>query len=423
MADWGAEVIGLNCSIGPAIILDALERMSEVSDRPLSAQPNAGLPRAVGDRKMYMASPDYMAQYARRLLGAGARLIGGCCGTSPDHIRRIRETVSSVQSPPTGIVVTDVPSQKPKPSKEVPLATRSQLGRKLAEGGFVTSVELVPPRGWDGRGLAEASRELAAHGVDVAAIPDSPLAQGRMSAIPAALIIERDTAMETMVHYACRNRNMVGMVSDMLGAAAAGLRNVLVVTGDLPREGPYADATPVFDIDSIGLTNVIRHLNRGIDPGGNSIGQPTNFVVGVALNQGARDIERELERYAYKADAGAHFAITQPVFDVEELARFLERSSDWQIPVIAGIWPLRSLRNAEFMANEVPGVRVPASVIARMAAAEAGGRDAAAREGLDIASEILGQTRAFVSGAHVGTGGSVQAAIDVLSSAGVLSPA
>ncbi len=423
MSDWGADVVGLNCSVGPAIILDALERMAEVCDRPLSALPNAGLPRAVGDRMIYMASPEYMAQYARRLLEAGARIVGGCCGTTPEHIRRIRETVSSLQPRSAHVVVEGASAPADEGGvPEVPIRARSAWGRKLADGEFVTSVELIPPRGWDPSGLLNAARLLEEAGVDAAAIPDSPLAQGRMSAIPAALVIQRDVGMETLVHYACRNRNMVGMVSDLLGAAAGGLNNVLVVTGDLPREGPYAQATPVFDIDSIGLTNVIHHLNRGLDPGGRTIGAPTRFVIGVALNQGSRELERELERFAYKAEAGAHFAVTQPVFDADELARFLDRSSERPLPVVAGIWPLRSLRNAEFMANEVPGVRVPSAVVERMRVAEARGPGAAQHEGLAIAREILAAIRPMVAGVHVGAPGNTTTAVDLLTSAELILP-
>ena len=421
ISEWGAEAVGLNCSVGPATILDALERMAEATDRPLSAVPNAGLPRAVGDRMIYMASPEYMAQYAKRLIEAGARLVGGCCGTSPDHIRRIRETVSSLQPKPTTVAVAGG-FQTPAPNATVAVEDRSRWGRKLVRGEFVTSVELVPPRGWDASGLVRDARLLHAAGVDAVNVPDSPLAQGRMGAVPAALIVERETDMETVVHYACRNRNMVGMVSDLLGAAAAGLRNVLVVTGDLPREGPYAQATPVFDIDSIGLTNVLRHLNEGVDPGGTSIGEPTRFVVGVALNQGARDPERERERFAYKAEAGAHFAVTQPVFDAQELARFLELTDESPIPIVAGLWPLASLRSAEFLANEVPGVRVPPVVVERMRRAQSGGDESARAEGLAIAREILESVRPLVSGVHVSSPSGTTTALELLRSGGLLAP-
>jgi homocysteine S-methyltransferase len=421
MADWGTDVVGLNCSVGPAVILDAVERMAEVTDRPLSALPNAGLPRAVGDRMIYMASPEYMAQYARRLLEAGVRFVGGCCGTTPDHISRIRDTVASVQPRPVtvGIGAARVPPAPPG-LEESPLASRSAWGRKLSTGSFVTSVEVMPGRGWDAGRLVEAARALHRAGVDAVAIPDSPLAQGRMAAVPAALVVERDVGIETLVHYTCRNRNMIGMVSDLLGAAAAGLRNVLLVTGDLPTEGPYAQATPVFDIDSIGLTNVVHHLNRGVDPGGSSIGEATRFVIGVALNQGARDMERELERFAYKVEAGAHFAVTQPVFAVEDLAPFLERSKAWAIPVVAGVWPFTSLRNAEFLANEVPGVRVPDSVVQRMRDADARGQEAAQREGMAIANEVIEAVRPLVAGVHVGTPGPVTEAIELLASTDVI---
>lgn len=420
MSDWGADVVGLNCSVGPATILDALERMAEVTDRPLSAQPNAGLPRAVGDRMIYMASPEYMAQYARRLIEGGARFVGGCCGTTPEHVRALGATVSSLQPRRTVVSVSDLALPDDGPGSESPLTTRSQLGARLAAGSLSTSVELVPPRGWNASGLVESARILRDAGVDAVTIPDSPLAQGRMGAVAAALIVQREAGLEAVVHYACRNRNMVGMVSDLLGAAAAGLRNVLLVTGDLPREGPYAQATPVFDIDSIGLTNVVRRLNRGLDPGGTSIGEPTRFVIGVALNQGARDLERELDRFRYKVEAGAEFAITQPVFDAEELARFLDAAGPARIPVMASLWPLASFRDAEFLANEVPGVRVPPEVIDRMEEAQRRGPDAAREEGLEIAGTILKEIRPLVAGYHVGSGGGVEAALTLLRSGGVL---
>ncbi len=420
MSRWGADVVGLNCSVGPATILDALERMAEATDRPLSAQPNAGLPRAVGDRMIYMASPEYMAQYARRLIEAGARFVGGCCGTTPDHVRALAATVSSMQPRPVSVSVSE-PAPEPEPrARQTPLATRSAFGARLDGGVPTTSVELVPPRGWDASGLIESARALRDAGVNAVTIPDSPLAQGRMGAMAAALIVQREAGVETVVHYACRNRNMVGMVSDLLGAAAAGLRNVLLVTGDLPREGPYAQATPVFDIDSIGLTNVVHQLNRGLDPGGTSIGEPTRFVIGVALNQGSRDADRELDRFRYKVEAGADFAITQPVFDPDELARMLEALGPRRIPVLASFWPLASLRDAEFLANEVPGVRVPEAVVERMRRAQSKGDDHARAEGLEIARESLAEVRGIVAGYHVASGGGIEPALTLLRAEGAL---
>ena len=415
LIEWGADVVGLNCSVGPAPMLEAIERMAEVSTTPLSAQPNAGLPRAVGDRRIYLASPDYMAQYARRLSAAGVSFIGGCCGTTPEHIRRIRECVAETRPRRVSVGVPASPAPEPAGAQPVPLAARSQWARKLADGVFLRSVEVVPPRGWDPSAMLEQCRALRDAGVDAVNLVDGSRAQSRMGVVPAALLVEREVGLETVFHYTCRDRNMLGMLSDLLGAAAGGLRNVLIVTGDPPTAGPYPDATAVFDIDSIGLTNVVRRLNQGLDPGGTSIGEPTRFVIGVAANQGAIDRERERERFRWKVEAGAEFAVTQPVFDAGELAEFLERIAPWRIPVLAGIWPLTSLRNAEFLANEVPGARVPEAVLERMRRAEAGGPEEAHAEGIRIAQEVLDAVRGMVQGVQVSTpGGRVEVALEAL---------
>jgi methionine synthase / methylenetetrahydrofolate reductase(NADPH) len=414
LTEWGADVSGLNCSVGPAPMLEAIERMAEVSPGVLSAQPNAGLPRAVGDRRIYLASPDYMAQYARRLISAGARLIGGCCGTTPEHIRRIREAIADAQPRRIAVGSPASPASGSDGDRPVPLAERSHWGRKLAAGEFLRCVEVLPPRGWNPEAMIHQARALREAGVDAVNLTDGPRAQSRMGVVPAALIIEREVGLETVFHYTCRDRNMLGMLSDLLGAAAGGLRNILIVTGDPPTAGPYPDATAVFDIDSIGLTNVVRRLNHGRDPGGASVGEPTRFVIGVAANQGAPDLELELERFHWKVDAGAEFAVTQPVFDPEELGRFLERASSWRIPVIAGIWPLTSLRNAEFLANEVPGARVPDAVLERMRQAEVRGEEHARAEGVQIAQEVLDAVREMVQGVQVSTSGRLDVALETL---------
>jgi len=400
LTEWSADAIGLNCSVGPAVMLDAIERMAEVTDRPLSAQPNAGLPRAVGDRRMYLASPEYMAQYAKRMIQAGARFVGGCCGTTPEHIKKIAGHVASLQ-PRLTTVSTPTAEHAAHRVEPVPLASRSAWGRKIATGEFVTSAEILPPKGWDPAPMLEACRSLAACGVDALNVVDTPRAQSRMGALPAALIIQSQLGLETVLHYTCRDRNMLGMLSDLLGAAAGGLHNLLLITGDPPTMGPYPDSTGVFDIDSIGLTNVAHRLNQGLDPGGNPIGAPTEFVVGVALNQSASDLEKEVSRYAWKVDAGAEFAVTQPVFEPDELEAFLERIAGRAIPIIAGIWPLTSLRSAEFLENEVPGVHVPAALIDRMRAAQERGPESARAEGVAIACEVLERVRGLVQGVHV----------------------
>jgi len=420
LTEMGPDVVGLNCSVGPAIMLDAIEEMAEATSLPLSAQPNAGLPRTVGDRKIYMASPEYLAQYARRLIDVGVRFVGGCCGTTPDHVKRMRDAVTAVQPRHASVSVPTVHADQTPLTEPVPVELRSAWGRKLARGETVASVEILPPHGWDRTRIVAPARQLKVAGVDAINIVDSPRAQSRMGAVPAALIVEREVGIETVVHYTCRDKNMLGMISDLLGAAAAGLRNVLLVSGDPPAMGPYPDTTAVFDIDSIGLTNVVHGLNRGVDPGGGSIGPPTEFVIGVAANHGALDQEREVRRFAYKVEAGADFAVTQPVFDAASLERFMERVEKWRIPLVAGIWPLLNLRNAEYLANEVPGVSVPDAVVERMRGAQESGADAALAEGVAIACEMIEAVRPLVQGYHISApSGRVDVALRVLREGGV----
>jgi len=409
----GVDAIGINCSVGPQGVLEAIEQLAEVTDLPLSAQPNAGLPREVGDRKIYMASPEYVASYARRMVEAGARFVGGCCGTTPEHIKAIASFVQSVA--PRHHHTGHTSEFRARAVQPVPLAERSRYGAKLAAGQFITTVEIVPPKGVDPGPMFTQCRALKAAGVDAVNVPDGPRAQSRMGALISGLLIEREVGIEAVVHYACRDRNLLGMLSDLLGASAAGLSNLLLVTGDPPKMGPYPDATAVFDIDSIGLTNLVSRLNHGLDPGANPIGQPTRFVIGVGVNPAAPDLERELSRFAWKAEAGAEFAITQPVFDLDQLDRFLRRVESFRIPVIGGIWPLVSLRNAEFLANEVPGVTVPQAILDRMRRASEQGKEAGLAEGVAIAREMLAAARDRLSGAQVSAPcGKVAVALEVL---------
>ncbi|HET9133232.1 MAG TPA: bifunctional homocysteine S-methyltransferase/methylenetetrahydrofolate reductase [Gemmatimonadales bacterium] len=410
----GVAAVGVNCSIGPQVVLEVVERLARVVTIPISAQPNAGLPREVGDRKIYVASPEYVGEYARRMVEAGARLVGGCCGTTPEHTRATVKFVrASVAAAPRAAAVASAVTVEPLP--EVPLAARSAFGAKLAAGTFVTSVEVVPPRGVDPAPMLAAARALKAAGIDAVNIPDGPRAQSRMSALLSGLLVERETGLEAVVHYACRDRNLLGMLSDLLGAAASGLRNLLIVTGDPPKMGPYPDATAVFDIDAIGLTNLLTRLNRGLDPGGSSLGHVTRFVHGVGVNPAAPDLERELRRFAWKAEAGATFAMTQPVFDVAQLDDFLPRVAHHGVPIIAGVWPLVSLRNAEFLANEVPGITMPEAVLARMRRASERGKEAALAEGLAIAREMVSAVRERVAGVQVAAPlGKVEVAVEVL---------
>ncbi len=416
----GADAVGINCSTGPSVVLEAIERLARVIDVPLAGQPNAGQPRDVGDRKLYVASPEYVGEYARRMVEAGARLVGGCCGTTPDHIAAIKRyaRAATTQGPARAATLPSGLAREPDTDgvATVPLAQRSGLGAKLARGEFVTTVEIVPPRGANAEPLLAQARALRTAGIDAVNIPDGPRAQSRMSALLSALMVERETGLEAIPHYACRDRNLLGMLSDLLGAAAAGLRNLLIVTGDPPKMGPYPEATAVFDIDAIGLTNLVARLNRGLDPGGNALGAPTSFVHGVGVNPAAPDLERELNRYAWKVDAGACFAMTQPVFDVAHLERSLDRQVAYGIPVIVGVWPLVSLRNAEFLANEVPGVTVPEAVLQRMRNASTVGREAALAEGVAIAKETVAAIRGRVAGVQVGAPlGRVDVAVGVAS--------
>ncbi|MGQ0702817.1 MAG: bifunctional homocysteine S-methyltransferase/methylenetetrahydrofolate reductase [Gemmatimonadales bacterium] len=413
LESMGADVIGVNCSVGPHGVLEAVEQLAAHLTRPISAQPNAGLPRDVGDRKIYMASPEYVGEYARRIVEAGARFVGGCCGTTPAHIREIASFVRSVT--PRHAAIAPLLEAAAAGMEPLPLAERSRYGAKLARGEFITTVEIVPPKGADPTPMFDQCRALKAAGVDAVNVPDGPRAQSRMGALLSGLLIEREVGIETVVHYACRDRNLLGMLSDLLGAAAGGLRNLLLVTGDPPKMGPYPEATAVFDIDAIGLTNLVARLNRGLDPGNNPIGAPTRFAIGVGVNPAANDLEHELRRFHWKVDAGAEFAITQPVFDLDQLDRFLKQVESYRIPIIGGIWPLVSLRNAEFLANEVPGVSVPREVLDRMRRASERGKEAALAEGVAIAREMLAAVRDRLHGAQVSAPlGRVPVALEVL---------
>jgi len=417
---FGADVIGLNCSVGPQVILDAIEKMAPVSRRKLSAQPNAGMPRDVSGRSMYMASPEYMATYAHHLVQAGAKIVGGCCGTTPEHIAAMVEGVRPLSPRQPRVprrerrqAQPDLPPQDPG-VQPIPLQDRSKWGGKIARGEFVTSVEIVPPRGVDASKMLMDTSRLRDAGVDAVNVPDGPRAQSRMGALLTSVLIEQQVGIETVTHYCCRDRNLLGMLSDLLGAAAVGLRNILLITGDPPKMGPYPNATAVFDIDAIGLTNLVSQLNRGLDPGGNAIGAPTKFAIGVGVNPAALDPAQELKRFEWKVEAGAEYAITQPVFDVEQLEKFLRTIEHTRIPIVAGIWPLVSLRNAEFLANEVPGVVVPASIIERMRVANAKSKEHGVAEGIAIAREMLERVRPHVQGVQVSAPfGKVELALDV----------
>jgi homocysteine S-methyltransferase len=399
--EWGADVIGLNCSVGPAGMLSGIEAMAATTTRKVSAQPNAGMPREIAGRKMYMASPEYMATYAARLIRGGAKFVGGCCGTTPEHIKRMSDAIMAIA--PRHVHVHVAHHEPAETVRVTPLADRSAWGHKLANNQLVTTVEIVPPRGITPARMLAGVRVLKAAGVDCVNVPDGPRAQMRMGVLPTATLVEQIVGIESVVHYCCRDRNLLGMLSDLLGAHALGLRNLLLITGDPPKMGPYPEATAVFDIDSVGLTNMVAKLNRGLDPGGNSIGEPTSFTIGVGVNPGAPEREYELNRFHWKVEAGAEYAITQPVFEPDQLLSFIEEIKTRKIwvPIVAGIWPLVSARNAEFMANEVPGVIVPREIVARMQRANEKSKEHALQEGIAIAREMFERVRPYVQGLQV----------------------
>jgi homocysteine S-methyltransferase len=416
--EWGADVIGLNCGVGPAIILSALEKMRAVTKKKLSAQPNAGLPRDVQGRQFYMCSPEYMSKFAKRFIQSGAKFIGGCCGTTPAHIKLIADSVRAASPRAQRVALSGggtVSVEETAPDiRVVPPEERSNWGRKIALGEFVTSVEVLPPKGVDAKKTLDSIRLLKEAGVDGVNIPDGARAQSRMSAIATAVLVEQQIGIESVLHYCCRDRNLLGMMSDLLGAAALGLRNILVITGDPPKMGPYPDATAVFDIDSIGLTNMVNKLNHGLDLGNNPIGEPTAFCIGVGVNPGAINLDEEIKRFEWKVEAGAQYAITQPVFDTDQLREFLKRIEHVRIPIVAGIWPLVSYRNAEFLHNEVPGVRVTPSIMDRMRAASTISKEAGREEGLKIARESLLEVRDEIQGVQVSAPfGNVKYALEV----------
>jgi methionine synthase / methylenetetrahydrofolate reductase(NADPH) len=393
----GVDTLGLNCSVGPRAMLDALETLKTLTGMPLSVQPNAGLPQNIGGRNIYMTSPEYMAEYAKRFIQTGATIVGGCCGTNPEHIRAIRRAVRALQPvkrmdrSSASFTVT-----APEAVHVAAMTEKSRLSTKLVRGEFVTLAELVSPRGVSPLKEVAKARRLHHFGIDAINIPDGPRASARMSALAMAAIIQRDIGIETVLHFACRDRNVIGMQSDLLGAWALGLRNVLAITGDPPKLGNYPNATAVFDVDAIGLTNVINRLNHGLDLAGNPIGDPTGFSIGVGVNPGAINLEEELKRLDWKIEAGAEYMITQPVFDIRILERFMKRITDVKIPLICGIWPLVSYRNAEFMNNEVPGASVPAEILERMRKTTT--KEEGFAEGVSIARETFERVKGSVAG-------------------------
>ncbi len=391
--------VGLNCSLGPSDMLEGLRRLREVTNKPISIQPNAGLPRRVEGRTLYMCTPEYMAEYAKRFFENGARIIGGCCGTTPAHIAEIVKTVRSLARAMTvkpAKVHIEIKEEKPVGTEPLPLAERSKFGAKLAAGKPLICIELTPPRGIDANQVIESAKLCAKHDIDAINIPDGPRASARLSPLVTALKIEQAAGIETLLHICCRDKNLIGLQSDLLGIHAMGLRNVLLITGDPPKLGEYPNATGVFDLDSVALTKVVNNLNRGLDIAGNELPEQLSLTIGVGANPVASELNREIERFKSKTHAGAEYAITQPVFDTEMFFAFADKVKEFNLPFLAGIWPFTSFKNAEFMANEVPGVVVPDELLARMSKAKT--REDGRKIGVEIAQEMIETLRPHVAG-------------------------
>jgi methionine synthase I (cobalamin-dependent)/5,10-methylenetetrahydrofolate reductase len=395
-----ADVIGVNCSVGPAPMLETIERMARVTTKRLSAQPNAGRPRDIEGRNIYLSSPEYMASYARRFVQRGVRLVGGCCGTTPEHIRQIHHAVRSL-APAGERLAVSAAAGTADASLEPPIerAAKSRLARSLAEGRYVVTVELQPPKGHDPAEALADVEKFGGYGVAAIAITDGLKSGARMSALSLAMLTRQHAGIEPVLQYACRDRYLLGMQSDLLGAHAVGVRNLVLFTGDPRKSGDYSDATLVFDVDSIGLTNAVSRLNHGRDVGGQPIGRPTAFHIGVVANPTAPRIDEEVRRFVYKVEAGAEFAVTQPIYDIDALDRFLDLTETARVPLIAAIRPFESLLHAEYLANEVPNVRVPDALIDRMRRADALG--GAVDEGVTIALELAEKARTRVQGVQL----------------------
>jgi methionine synthase / methylenetetrahydrofolate reductase(NADPH) len=414
---WPVDAIGLNCSVGPKATLETIEKMVQHTSKPLSAMPNAGLPVRIEGRNIYLCSPEYMSQYARRLLWAGVKIVGGCCGTTPEHIKLIRSEARSLQPLQTKLAATvETVESKAKALEPLPAAQKSQLGAKLSEGKFVAFVEILPPRGVDASREIAGARLCAEHGIDCINVPDGPRASARMSAQVTCQLIQKEAGIEAVNHFCCRDRNILGIQSELLGTHKVGVRNLICITGDPPRMGVYPDATAVFDVDAIGLVNIVRNLNHGLDIGGNPMGSQTALLIGVGANPGALNMDEEIRRFEWKVEAGAEYVVTQPVFDLNLLEQFLKRIEHVKIPVICGIWPLTSFRNAEFMVNELR-VPVPDDFMERMRRVD--NADKAREEGVAIAREMTGRVRAMVQGVQLSAPfGRYQMALDVAEAIG-----
>jgi len=391
--------VGLNCSIGPSSMLDSLKLIKNLTDKPISLQPNAGLPQQVNGRLMYMCTPEYMAEYAKRFFENGAKIIGGCCGTTPAHIKEIARTLKPLgqilapSQPKTSITFI---SEQVVAKEPVPLKGRSRLGKKLISGERIISIEISPPKGIETSQLLDKASLCSQMGIDTINIPDGPRASSRLSAMITAVTIQQNVPIETILHFCCRDKNLISIQSDLLGAQVIGIRNLLLITGDPPKIGEYPDASGVFDLDSVQLTAVVNNLNRGIDIARKSLKSQLSFTIGVGVNPVASNFILELDRFSKKVEAGAEYAITQPVFDTQSFFKFLEATESFGVPIIAGIWPFTSYKNAEFMANEVPGVFVPDEILEKMYAAK--NRQQAMQTGIEIARRLMEKIDKHIAG-------------------------
>ena len=415
--EWPTDVVGLNCSVGPKVALETIEKMMHFTHKPFSAMPNAGYPVTVEGRKIYLCSPEYMSQYARRYLWAGVKIIGGCCGTTPEHIKLLTSEVRSLNPLQRDIHVTvEQPAAKQKAMQKVAMEEKSQLGAKIAAGKFVTFVEILPPRGVDPTKEIAGAKLCKVAGIDAINVPDGPRASARLSAQITCGIFQKEAQIEAVLHFCCRDRNILGIQSELLGAHFSGVKNLICITGDPPRMGTYPDATAVFDVDAIGLTNIVNNLNHGLDIGGNPMGSQTSLLLGVGANPGAINMDEEIHRFERKVAGGAEYVVTQPVFDLKLLEEFLRRIEHVRIPVICGIWPLTSYRNAEFMVNELR-VPVPDHYMQRMLKAD--DAEKARAEGVEIARDMVRQVRPMVNGIQLSAPfGRYQMAIDVAEAIG-----
>jgi homocysteine S-methyltransferase len=400
LRELGVQALGANCSVGSSTLYEVLEQMApEAGGLPLAVQPNAGLPSRVGERLMYLSSPSYMAEYTGRMIEVGARLVGGCCGTTPQHIAAMRRAVE--HKLPARRQPTPAARVRVRETVEAPglgtAAPPTLLARKLEAREFVVTVELDPPRGHTVDKLVKGATLLQARGVEIVDINDGSLGRVRMSVLATALLVREATGLDINMHFTCRDRNLMGIQADLLGAHTLGIRNILAMTGDPPRTGDYVNATAVFDVDAIGLLEILRRMNQGLDATGNSIGVPTAFCVGAALDPAAPDPVREIERCHRKVEAGARWLQTQPVYDLEVLDRFLARAGGAPVPLLVGVLPLHSSRHAEFLHNEVPGISIPDAVRAQLR--EAG--DGALRVGVDMAQRLVQQIRGRYAGAYL----------------------